>query len=724
MWGQSFLVHVPLRDRANGYDLIEPSHLGRKGREKPRVRPRRRQRRGDRRHIQPRHRPAQQIVEPRCVVSQHGERRPLAWQAHSVDPPHPVRVSRPEVEPTHVPNQPRSAALARRRRQLLPVTHTLPHTRPHDRRGTLERSQVDGRLCAPHSGALAFFEQAEAKITKSVLQGWAEDHERLPMWPIRCSPYSVVDESARAGKPKFRLTNDLSWPKPGVALEPHLLPCPSLNDAMDRALWAPPILLRLAQVASGMMVLKASGAPVRAWKIDAEAFYRKIGRRPDQVWRQAMVTPAGNWQIDWRCQFGDASVAVKAIQHSNHMASVAKQRLRQFDATHPPSDPRVVAWQRERVRVALEFGVLMPELEPFHDERWAVLHVCGQFVDDCGGASIDDPLFDSLGRPMLDSEGVQMTRAQVHLEIVEDVFDAFGHLSSPEKRMFGEQIDLLGVDLDLDLGFMRLSEVKRARYAALCRSVSTRRSEVPLAEFRELLGKLTFASIVYPKGRQWVAPCWRSFKIALKRSLVFRPEHRMVFISKHVRAALQRWATELEDPEHVGVPMACREWVPAYGAPGVGVIYADASGEEGWAAWTFASGVVYMVSGVWGELDRELIIADKELVASTVGLFVLGEALQFKYVWEYTDNTVALSAIRSLTPSTPLSQRLCAARVIWCSDRSVFVMGERITSANNEWADIGSRPVTRGGPAAVATMAHELGLEFVDFHVVDWRDVL
>jgi hypothetical protein len=182
---------------------------------------------------------------------------------------------------------------------------------------------------------------------------------------------------------------------------------------MDRAGWPPPVLLRLAQVASGMMVLKASGAPVRAWKIDAEAFYRKIGRRPDQVWCQAMVTPAGNWQIDWRCQFGDASVAVKAIQHSNHMASVAKQRLRQFDASHPPSDSRVIAWQRERVRVALEFGVLLPELEPFHDERWAVLHVCGQFIDDCGGAftCIDDPLFDSLGRPMLDSEGVQMTRS-------------------------------------------------------------------------------------------------------------------------------------------------------------------------------------------------------------------------------------------------------------------------------------------------------------------------
>jgi hypothetical protein len=157
------------------------------------------------------------------------------------------------------------------------------------------------------------------------------------------------------------------------------------------------------------------------------------------------------------------------------------------------------------------------------------------------------------------------------------------------------------------------------------------------------------------------------------------------------------------------------------------VCASDASGEEGWAAWTFTSGVVYMVSGVWGELDRDLIIADKELVASTIGLFVLGEALQFHYVWEYTDNTVALSAIRSLTPSTPLSQRLCAARVIWCSDRSVFVMGERITSANNEWADIGSRPVTRlqmfhvadagssykGGPEALGQSIFERGLRTI-----------
>ena len=284
--------------------------------------------------------------------------------------------------------------------------------------------------------------------------------------------------------------------------------------------------------------------------------------------------------------------------------------------------------------------------------------------------------------------------------------------------MFGSRIELLGVDLDLVEGRMRLAAGKRERYAALCRESAACQC-MHLSEFRELLGKLTFASIVYPKGRQWVAPCWRSFKLSLRS-----PGSQKIFITRHVRVALLRWASELEDSGHVGVPMACREWVPLYGAPGVGVIYADASGEEGWAAWTFVSGVVYMVSGVWGPLDLDLIIADKELIASTIGLFVLGEAHHFQYVWEFTDNTVALSAIRSLTPSTPLSQRLCAARVVWCSDRSVFVMAERITSANNEWADIGSRPVTRGGPAAVATAAAALGFEFVDFHVIDWREIL
>ena len=214
-----------------------------------------------------------------------------------------------------------------------------------------------------------------------------------------------------------------------------------------------------------------------------------------------------------------------------------------------------MAWQRARLQIALELGVLVPDLEPFRDERWAVLHVFGQYVDDGGGASIDDLLFDQLGRPMRDSDGTHLSRAQLHLELVEDVFDAFGHLSSPEKRVIGVRIDLLGVEMDLVAGRMRLAPGKRERYAASCRAVSISQSGVPLTEFRELHLRL---DSLYPKGRQWVAPCWRSFKISLKRSPVQK-----VFITRHVWEALQRWAVELEDPEHVGVPMACREWHPS-----------------------------------------------------------------------------------------------------------------------------------------------------------------
>ena len=65
-------------------------------------------------------------------------------------------------------------------------------------------------------------------------------------------------------------------------------------------------------------------------------------------------------------------------------------------------------------------------------------------------------------RPIFGPNGEQLSRARAHLELVEDVFDAFGHVSSPEKRMFGARIELLGVDLDLDEGRMRLASGKRA----------------------------------------------------------------------------------------------------------------------------------------------------------------------------------------------------------------------------------------------------------------------
>lgn len=560
-------------------------------------------------------------------------------------------------------------------------------------------------LCAPHVGALRHLTQAKLKVAKSVTKGWAFTYERIPCWPLRACPYSIVDESERAGEPKFRLTNDLSWPKPGMMGE--LL---SLNDAMDRSAWPPPKLMKACQLGEAAAVLATSKVPVKLWSRDAEAYYRKIGRRADQVWRQAIVTPDGKWQLDFRCQFGDAAVAVKSIRMSDFIASVMLRRLRDFDVKHPPTDARVVEWQRMRREEARRQGAR--DLS-----RWDALHAYGQFIDDGGGASIDDEVCQPNGQPLLWDGQLVERRAEAHYLIAKEVFEIFGHASSVDKeRPPCDALEFLGVEFDMVAAKVRLAGRKRQRYASMCRDVAAQ-TYVGVDEFRSLLGKLTFASMVYPLGRQWLHACWRAQTIATKAGVPAR-------VTRHVRESLLRWAEELERDDHPGVPLAARGSFPQVGEPEVGVVYADASGEEGWAAWTIEGGVVYMVAGVWSEEDAELIIAEKELVASMVGLVALTELLEWKYVWEFTDNTVALAAMRTMTPSTAFMQQLISARAAWMYGRGVFSAVERITSLNNLWADVGSRPVTKGGPEAVRQDAAARGLDFVDVHCVDWRAVL
>ena len=69
------------------------------------------------------------------------------------------------------------------------------------------------------------------------------------------------------------------------------------------------------------------------------------------------------------------------------------------------------------------------------------------------------------------------------------------------------------------------------------------------------------------------------------------------------------------------MPLASRAWVPPPGEPGSTAVYADASGEEGFAAWLVHGDVVFMVASEWSEWARSTLdISDKELLASTAGL--------------------------------------------------------------------------------------------------------
>ena len=141
-------------------------------------------------------------------------------------------------------------------------------------------------LCAPHSGALRFYAEARTRLDAGVKAGWAKEHMSLPYWPIRCDPYSVVDETARnKGIPKFRLSNDHSWPpKRGGGNDAdidrrHVDSRISLNASMNRDNWPATKLMRVQELASSGAILHQSGAKVKLCAVDGVAYYKQVGRQ-------------------------------------------------------------------------------------------------------------------------------------------------------------------------------------------------------------------------------------------------------------------------------------------------------------------------------------------------------------------------------------------------------------------------------------------------------------
>ena len=65
---------------------------------------------------------------------------------------------------------------------------------------------------------------------------------------IRSCPMSVVDKSVRAGKPKWRLTTDLSWPHVGAMIEGGI-EVDAVNQAKDRSDWPANRTMRVIELA-------------------------------------------------------------------------------------------------------------------------------------------------------------------------------------------------------------------------------------------------------------------------------------------------------------------------------------------------------------------------------------------------------------------------------------------------------------------------------------------
>ena len=180
-------------------------------------------------------------------------------------------------------------------------------------------------------------------------------------------------------------------------------------------------------------------------------------------------------------------------------------------------------------------------------------------------------------------------------------------------------------------------------------------------------------------------------------------------MSHSVRSSLVQWATELERSEHDGVPLASRDALPEAGSVGAAAVYADAALDcphAGFGAWAVSGDELLYVQDEWSATERQLLICDLELAASTLGLVALQPELGCASVYSFTDNTVAMSAMRRQSPSTLAMQEFIAARATWLTRHGVTEAAERVTSAANLWADM----LSRGDVAGVVLQALALHL--------------
>ena len=384
-------------------------------------------------------------------------------------------------------------------------------------------------LCAPHVGALRCYDVAVGKLQQSVEAGYATQPHALPCWPLRTCPYSVVDESVRAGKPKFRMTTDLSWPHPGM-LVVNGRPVDAVNYAMDRSKWPANRLVRVREVAEACGIMRGDGSRgLGAWSIDCEAFYRAVGRQRSELWRNGVWCIDGV-SLDKRCCFGDASAATKCARISNYLVFQMRRALAAFDMQHPTRDVGWLEWQAAR--------------QHLHGDQTALFWLA-MYIDDAAAVSADDLLFAADGTPVMRDDGVQMRRAQAHFDVAREVLERYGWRSAPSKEQLPSMLlEVLGVEIDLRRDELRLSPAKRDRYGKQV-AVMQGRKVCDRAEWSQMVGRLQFGAQCFPYARQHLNACWRVLRSS------FRLNGDKVLLPMSVQRELDWWALHLERGDEV-----------------------------------------------------------------------------------------------------------------------------------------------------------------------------
>jgi len=544
-------------------------------------------------------------------------------------------------------------------------------------------------LGPPHVGALKNPEWFEKCAKKDRDSGWVRWGSSLPpVWPMRADPMNVV---MRHGKGRMTIDKTMELIE-GLA---------SYNQLIDLESQPEIEYVTVGQLGRSTAVLLTAGVEVKLWGFDLEAYFRKTGKQRASWWMSGHVHAEG-YGYDPRIQFGQREAPVLCGRQSCFLVAAMRRELSRLESCYPPRAHSILRWLASRLSAPRGDG----------DGDLVSLFFILMFVDDVGGVSIDDPLYDTLGRPVVIIENGQsrhQRRAELYYLAAIGVVRTFGHSDAagkgapPTLRMV-----FLGLTLDIGRFSIFLTEDKVNSYSELIESVLSGKEGVvthvsvfaAFESFNSLVHKLLHACTAVVLGRQHLFYCLR----ALNSTTHLRAGV-MVPIAPAVVEELSWWKVALMRASSEGVPLASRRSFPDSSTEGVITPYSDASREldspesSGWGAWAIVGGAVVWVEGRWLEWElTHLSINVLELAAMQFGTFTFVEyatscGLPVSHVMEFTDNTAAEHSAERGRPHTARMHALVSGRYLWLQSRGVYSSVERVASVDNDVAD----GLSRGG---------------------------
>lgn len=555
----------------------------------------------------------------------------------------------------------------------------------------------------PHVGALRDFVALKKCALKDREKGWGTyGHLLPPVWPTLCDPVNIV---WRHGKPRMTIDKTMQLHPDYAAYNAciHLDREPTI-DYVSAAL-----------AGRSTAILLTAGVRVSLWGLDVDAYFRKSGKQRAHWWMSGLLYFDG-YGHDPRVQFGQREAPVRLGRQSTFIRFAVFNELQRLDAAYPSRATGVAEWLRGRAMTAVETSS--------SPDEYAVLFYVMIFVDDVAGGSIDDELFDRLGRPvteLVDGVVVPVTRATMHYRACIGVLEQFGHKDAAGKGVPpAPQRVFLGVTECVDTRTLYLTPEKRRAYSLLCEAVvdgpraSRGGTIVPFEDLNSLMHKLLHAASLIVLGRQHL--------FHVKKALHMRTNLRCGSCLLHEPALteLRWWIHRLSDSADEGVPIASRSLFPQSGDPSVVDSYSDASREldsassSGAGAWCIMGGTFCYVERRWTEHERySYSINVLEYAAMNMALFSFASearrlGLPVTHYREHVDNTAAEHVSERGRPHTAEMHALTQYRYTRMREEQIVSASFRVASVDNDVAD----GLSRGGQkmADALRMAVQAGL--------------